>query len=692
MVIDCKFDAETFFWALGSLCNLYRIPFDARLTSIQFPPPHTSSALLEALKATGFEASVKKQGFTTLLKQKLPLMVLLEPVSGDAYHRLALIVKAEPDRILYFCTGNNTPLLATEQDFASIYSGHAFEVTPLIKTVEDRDRVETSGKFGFTWFVPELLKHKKVWRDVLTASLVMQLIALVTPLCSQIIIDKVIVHHTESTLVVIAVALAMSILFTAGLTWIRQYLVSHTGNRVDAVLGTAVFRQLFNLPVRYFQHRATGVVAARLHGVETIREFVSGAAMTLLLDLPFLFIFLIIMMIYSVWLSVITLVIIAIIIVMSLIVAPMFQKKLNEQFLLGARNEAFITEYVGGMETVKSLQMEPQLTRKYEEYLATYLGAAFSTRQLSNTYNVIANTLEQGMNTAILVFGAWLVMTQADFTIGMLVAFQMFAGRVSQPMLRLVGLWQQFQQANISVRRLGDIMDAPAEPYSLTPNREGAGEGRVEFRNVSFRYGEDLPLLYQNLNLTILPGQCVGIMGPSGSGKSTLVKLLLGFYFPSEGQVFIDGKETRHLAANELRTHFGVVPQETTLFSGTLYDNLILANPYANFERMVQACKLAEIHDVIEALPQGYQTEIGERGVGLSGGQKQRIAIARALLKRPKILIFDEATSSLDQTTAEHFVKTINSLKGKVTMLFITHHMPPSLRTDAVVQVKTSVA
>jgi subfamily B ATP-binding cassette protein HlyB/CyaB len=252
-------------------------------------------------------------------------------------------------------------------------------------------------------------------------------------------------------------------------------------------------------------------------------------------------------------------------------------------------------------------------------------------------------------------------------------------------MLHLVGLWQQFQQADIAVKRLGDVMNAPAEPYSLLPAREAKGDGRVEIRDFSFRYAENLPWLYKNFSLAIETGRCVAIMGPSGSGKSTLAKLLQGFYQPEEGNIAIDGRDIRYLSANELRQHFGVVPQETVLFSGTIYENLVLANPHAGFEQVVQACKFAEIHDTIEQLPQGYQTEVGEHGAGLSGGQKQRIAIARALLKRPHILIFDEATSSLDPATAEQFARTVNQLRGRVTMLFIAHQLPKGLQVDSVV-------
>jgi ATP-binding cassette, subfamily B, bacterial HlyB/CyaB len=291
------------------------------------------------------------------------------------------------------------------------------------------------------------------------------------------------------------------------------------------------------------------------------------------------------------------------------------------------------------------------------------------------------------MSLSILCVGAWLAMNEPGFTIGMLVAFQMFASRLSQPLLRMVGLWQEFQQAAIAVKRLGDIMDAPAEPYSALPGRAHTMKGAIEIRNLAFRYSEDLPWLYREFDVEIEPGSFVAIMGPSGSGKSTLAKLLQGFYPPGEGAIRIDGYDVRGLSANELRRYFGVVPQETVLFSGTIYDNLVIADPHASFDDVVVACRLAEVHDVIERLPQGYQTAIGEGGAGLSGGQKQRLAIARALLKRPPILIFDEATSNLDTQTAESFIRTVNRLAGQATVLFITHHLPVAACVDKVVRI-----
>lgn len=687
------FTAEDVVWVMGSFCALNRKPFDAGLLLKQFPPPYSSDSFIHAARALGFRIKRRDCESHELIKLNLPCLAVLneaEPAADSAprKHHPAIIVQIKDDSVILFEVGTNQPKTMSLTEFAARFAGTAFQLALETKGIKDPDgALSNKAAFGFHWFIPELMKHKRIWRDVLIASLIIQLLALGTPLFTQVIIDKVVVHHTQSTLIVIGIGLAVFMIFSALLSWVRQYLILHTGNRVDAVLGAAVFDHLFKLPPRYFEHRPTGVIAARLHGVETIREFIASAAVTLILDFPFLLIFLGIMFYYSVSLTFIALAMLSVIVIMSLIVAPLFRSRLNEQFLLGARNQAFTTEYVSGLETVKSLQMEPQLNARYSDYLAEYLRSGFSVRQIGNTYNTVANGMEQMMTLSILIIGAYTVMNDTSFTIGMLVAFQMFASRLSQPMLRLVGLWQQFQQANLSVQRMGDIMNAPAEPYSILPTRLREGKGQIDIEGLSFRYADNLPFLYEGFNLKVAPGKVIAIMGPSGSGKSTLTKLLQGFYQPAGGTIKIDGNDIRYLSANELRHYFGVVPQETILFSGTLYDNLLMANPHATFDQVVHACKMAEMHSSIEALPQGYQTEIGERGVGLSGGQKQRIAIARALLKQPKILIFDEATSSLDAATAEHFAATINQLKGKVTMMFITHAMPKNLLVDEVVRI-----
>src|SRR3954469_17941510 len=679
---------EGFIWALASLCRLHRIPFDADLVLKQFPPPYDLATLLRAAEACGLKAGLAGAKGDALDTLPLPCVGFVraaeaanEPRRGGAASpTLALLVRADQESVLYFLAGEEEQRSLALADFAAHFEQTVLLAARKAPPLDDPDAERSA--FGFRWFLPELARHKAIWRDVLLASLALQIVGLATPLFTQVVIDKVVVHQTQSTLLAVAVGLAIFLVFNAAMSWMRQYLVLHTGNRVDAVLATQVFGHLFRLPLPYFEHRPTGTTVARLHGVETIREFITGAAISFVLDLPFLVIIIAVMFAYSWQLSLIALGVVAALSLVSLLVTPVLRAKLNHQFMLGARNQAFVTEYISGVETVKSLQFEPVLDRRYGDYLAAYLAAGFGTRSLANSYNVVANALEQLMTLAILVVGALLVMRNDGFTIGMLVAFQMFAGRMAQPMLRIAGLWQEFQQADIAVRRLGDVMNAPAEPYSVTPARAQGGSGALELQGVSFRYSERHPILFRNVSCAIGPGEIVVIGGPSGSGKSTLAKLLLGFYQPSDGRLLIDGRDLRHLSANELRQSFGVVPQETLLFSGSVYDNLAMANPQAAFDDIVIACKAAEINTVIEKLPHGYQTPLGEHGVGLSGGQKQRIAIARALLKRPKILIFDEATSNLDVSTAEQLAQTINQLKGKATILFIAHIVPSGLKAD----------
>jgi subfamily B ATP-binding cassette protein HlyB/CyaB len=684
---------------LASLCQLHRIPFDADLVIRQNPPPHTLTQLLKALGDMGLKTQTARFDVRSCKRMVLPFIAFEKAVSFEPHPAstdLALIVQSDGEQVAYFSAGTDQPHSVSVDEFLAHYEPDVITIERTIPEPAEEGADLNPGlkrqPFGFKWFMSELLKHKTIWRDVLLASLAIQLLGLGMPLFSQVVIDKVVVHQTLSTLQVVGVGMFIFMMFSAGMGWIRQQLILHTGNRVDAALGTSVFRHLLRLPHLYFQNRPTGTLIARLHGIETIRDFITGAAVSLILDLPFMVVFLAVMFFYSWQLTLIAVALIALLAGLSFAITPILSKRLNKQFMLGARNQSFLTEYMSGMETVKALQMEPQLETRYGDYLAGYLGANYQTRSLANTYQTVSNLLEQFQTLAILVVGALLVMNNDGFTIGMLVAFQMFSSRLSQPVLRLTGLYQEFQQASIAVKRLGDLMDCPPEPHTLIPTRRTQVEGRIEITGLGFRYADTQPWLYRGLNLIIPPGKTVALMGPSGCGKSTLSKLLLGFLMPAEGIIKIDGVDTRFLSANELRNSFGVVPQETILFSGTVYDNLIAAAPHASFEDVETVCRMAEIHDHIQSLSQGYQTEIGEKGAGLSGGQKQRIAIARALLKRPKILIFDEATSNLDPITAEAFAKTINQLKGQATMIFITHQLPKALQVDGLVQLGGQVA
>lgn len=570
--------------------------------------------------------------------------------------------------------------------FGKHYLGYALRTQgkPLA-TEPGIEPIAEAAKFGLRWFAREMLRYRRVWRDVLLASLFIQLLALLVPLLTQTIIDKVLTHRTINTLIVVAAALAFATLFSAALSWLRQYSVIHAGTRIDAVLASDVFAHLLHLPARYFEQRPTGVLVARMHAVEAIREFMTGAALTLVLDAPFMLLFAAIMLYYSPLLTAVATVLLLVAVLVSLAGTPPLRRRIDEQFLAGARHQAFVTERVAAIETVKSLQLEPPVERRFEDLYARYLAAGVRTRLWAGTMAVVAQGIEQLLALSVLCVGAWLVVQGEGLTVGALIAFQMFAARLSAPALRMVQLWQEFQQVHVSVRRLADIKDVPREPIRETAVGVVAREGALGCRDVGFRYGEQ-PWLFRCVTFELRPGGCVALIGGSGSGKSTFARLLQGFYLPVEGTLALDGHDTRRMAANEVRAYFGVVPQETRLFAGTVLANLREAAPGAEFSAVVAACKAAGVHEVIAQLPDAYLTHLGENGIGLSGGQKQRIAIARAMLKGARILVLDEPTSSQDPALADAFVETINGLRGRVAVLYIGHRLPARLQCDAVVQ------
>ena len=440
-------------WVLGSFCTLHHRAFDAGLFAQRYPPPLDLNSLTQAADDLGLELEHFRRGIEWVLARRLPVAVLLEakdepaspgnpsPSDEDPTPRTvwALVLNAQEERVVVLTRGAPSPVSITLEELKARYHGHALALIPKQAAAADPDSIDLrSARFGLRWFVPELTKHKRIWRDVLSASLVLQLMGLALPLFTQVIIDKVVVHRTSSTLIALAVAMSVFMVFTGILTWLRQYLILHTGQRIDAVLGSHVFDRLFKLPLVYFQHRPTGVIAARLHGIENIRQFIASAAVTLVLDLPFLLIFVGIMFWYSVSLTLLVLGILALVVGMSVLVAPMFRERLNEQFRRGAATQAFLTEYVAGIETVKSLQFEPQLNQKYRGLFAKYLESGFATSQLANTYNAWANTLEQLMTILVLMIGAWLVMSGTSLTVGMRVANIWKA--TSMPTVRLVPL------------------------------------------------------------------------------------------------------------------------------------------------------------------------------------------------------------------------------------------------------------
>ncbi|MGA8155428.1 MAG: type I secretion system permease/ATPase, partial [Rhodoplanes sp.] len=501
------------------------------------------------------------------------------------------------------------------------------------------------------------------------------LFALITPLFFQVVIDKVLVHQSMSTLDVLVIGLVTITIFETILGILRTYLFAHTTNRIDVELGARLFRHLLALPLAYFQARRVGDSVARVRELENIRTFLTSSALTLVIDLFFTFVFLAVMFYYSPLLTWIVLAAFPFYIGISAGATPLFRRRLDEKFRRGAENQAFLVECVTGAETLKAMAVEPQMQRRWEEQLAGYVSASFSVLSLGNYASQTVQFVSKLVIAGILFFGAKLVI-EGDLTVGELVAFNLLAGRVSAPVLRLAQIWQDFHQARLSVERLGDILNTPAEPV-YNPGRATLPtvRGQVTFEHVTFRYRIDGAEVLHDVSLEVPAGQVIGIVGPSGSGKSTLGKLVQRLYVPESGRVLVDGIDLALTDPAWLRRQIGVVLQENMLFNCSVRDNLALVDPATPIERVIAAAKLAGAHEFILELPEGYDTIIGERGSTLSGGQRQRIAIARALIANPRILIFDEATSALDYESERIVQQSMAQIVTGRTVFIIAHRL-----------------
>lgn len=542
-----------------------------------------------------------------------------------------------------------------------------------------------TGQFDFSWFVPAILKYKKHIGEVLLASFFIQLFALITPLFFQVIIDKVLVHKGLTTLDVLAFGLLVISLFDVVLNGLRAYLLSHTTNRVDVSLGAQLFGHLLNLPIAFFKARRVGDTVARVRELDTIRNFLTGSALTLVIDLFFTIIFFVVMYYYSPMLTWVVLGSIPFYVFLSLFITPILRSRLNEKFRRGAENQSFLVEAVTGVETLKSMAVEPQMQRRWEEQLAAYVSASFRSSNLNNIANQVAGFVSKVVTVLILWVGATLVI-KGDLSVGQLIAFNMLAGRVSGPILRLTQLWQEFQQAGISVQRLGDILNTPAEP-GHDPNRTTLPslKGHIQFEHVTFRYQPDRPEALKSINLSVNPGEVVGIVGRSGSGKSTLAKLIQRLYVPESGRVLIDGVDISLVQPAWLRRQVGVVLQDNFLFNRSVKENIALTDPGAPIEKVMQAAELAGAHEFIVELPEGYDTVVGEQAGILSGGQKQRLAIARALMNNPRILIFDEATSALDYESERIIQNNMKAICQQRTVFIIAHRLSTVRHADRII-------
>lgn len=631
--------------------------------------------MLRCARQLGLKARAVKTTWKRLPSTPLPAIAALRDGS------FLLLGKASDDKILVQSPGATRPTLMTRDELEAAWDGR------LVLMAKRAGLTDLARRFDVTWFLSALHKYRGLLTEVLVASFFLQLFALVSPLFFQVVIDKVLVHRSMSTLDVLMIGLVAIALFETILGILRNYLFAHTTNRIDVELGARLFRHLLALPIAYFQARRVGDSVARVRELENIRNFLTSSALTLVIDLFFTFVFLAVMFFYSPLLTWIVLASFPFYVGISAAATPLFRRRLDEKFRRGAENQAFLVESLAGVETLKSMAIEPQMQRRWEEQLAGYVAASFRVISLGNTASQCVQFISKVVTAGVLFFGAKLVI-DGELTVGELVAFNLLAGRVSAPVLRLAQIWQDFHQARLSVERLGDILNTPAEP-TFNPGRAALPgiRGDIVLEHVTFRYRVDGPEVLHDVTFDVQAGQIIGIVGLSGSGKSTVAKLVQRLYVPETGRVLIDGIDLAMVDAAWLRRQMGVVLQENVLFNRSVRDNIALADPVTPIERVISAAQLAGAHEFVLELPEGYDTIVGERGSSLSGGQRQRIAIARALITDPRILIFDEATSALDYESERAIQQNMRDISKGRTVLVIAHRLSTLRVADRIITI-----
>lgn len=660
--------------ALVTIARFHNIPADAaqlKHAAATVTGRFTDRDLVIAARSLGLKARIVALRADTLDTTPLPALML------DRDGRHFILAKSDGKTALILEPGMAAPVIKDLEEVVARGNG---------QMVLFASRASLAGelaRFDFSWFVPAIVRYRKLLLEVLGVSLVLQLFGLVSPLMFQVVMDKVLVNHTYSTLNVVCITLLVASVFEVLLTGLRNYVFSHTTNRIDVELGARLFRHLVALPLGYFGARRVGDTVARVRELENIRNFLTGQALTATIDLTFSFVFIGVMCVYSVPLTLVVVASLPVYGAVSGLLVPAFRSRLNEKFARGADNQSFLVESVSGVETLKAMAVEPQFVRRWESQLAAYVSAGFRVNQLSNVGQQLIQLVGKLVTLATLFIGARLVI-DGRLSVGELVAFNMMSQRVSAPVLRLAQLWQDFQQIGISMLRLGDILNTRTE---LPQNRQALPpiRGDVQFENIRFRYRPDGRPVIDGVSFGIRAGQVIGIVGRSGSGKSTLTKLLQRLYIPEQGTVRIDGVDLALADPVWLRRQIGVVLQENLLFNRSVRENIALADPGVPLEAVIRAAQIAGAHQFICELPEGYDTVTGEHGSNLSGGQRQRIAIARALLTNPRILIFDEATSALDFETERVIRDNMKAICAGRTVIIIAHRLSAVRDADRII-------
>jgi ATP-binding cassette subfamily B protein len=553
-----------------------------------------------------------------------------------------------------------------------------------VLTIE-RSKVAPKKRFGLSWFLPAVKQHKSALIQVGVASFFVQLFGLLNPLLIQQIIDAVISQGNLSSLNVLGTLLIGMTLAQAVLSSLRTYIFADTTNRIDISLGSMIIDHLLRLPLGYFSNRPVGEVSSRLNELANIRQFLTGTALTVILDGIFAVIYIGVMLLYSLELTVWALIVIPLFVGVTYISSPIIKRQLRQQAEANARVQSHLVETVSGMETVKGQSMEIHSRWRWQQLYGGSISSGFRRIVTSTAAGSTTEFLGQLSSLMVIWIGASLVL-RGDMTLGQLIAFRILAGQVTSPLLRMANLWQSFQSTALSLERLADIVDHPQE---LEVSGEGMPPippvmGSIEYKGVSFRFSEEGALNLSNISFKIEQGSFVGVVGSSGSGKSTLLKMLTRLYEPKEGQILIDNNDISKVDLYSLRSQIGVVPQDSLLFDGSVMSNIALSRPDASFEEVVLSAQTACAHEFIQLMPSGYNSSVGERGAGMSGGQRQRMAIARMILRRPRLLVLDEATSALDVDTERRLTSNIMETYSDSTVFFITHRLASLKHADVI--------
>ncbi|NOJ15828.1 peptidase domain-containing ABC transporter, partial [Vibrio splendidus] len=612
----------------------------------------------------GVKISTKHSRFKEIKKIKNPAILF------DSQDSPFILAKSNKDKCLIQRPNKEAPEVISYNELNSIWNHKWIEIK------------QAQSRFDITWFIPEFLQHKRILGEIFLFSFVLQILALISPLFFQVVMDKVLVHQAWSTLDVLVIGLVITGIVEVILRGLREYQYAHTANRIDIQLGLKLVKHLFGLPLMFFKTRQVGAIVTRVRELDTVREFLTGSMFTLTVEFLFMFVFLYVMSLLSSTLTLLFIATIPLYVLLAWWLTPRMQTAVEEQFTHAAANTSFLTETVAGSETLKSLAVEPRFVRRWDEQTEKMVSTGYVVQQINNRSNHAVQLIQKVTSVGILWLGATEVLS-LEMTIGQLIAFNMMTNHIAQPLSRMVELWGQFIQTRVALEKLGDMLNLPVEQH--TGNDMVTMQGAISFKNVLFRYQLDTPPTLHNLSLDIQAGETLGVVGTSGSGKSTLARLLLRLYNPEQGLITVDDTPLNQISIQQLRQQIGIVLQENYLFNKSVCENIAQSKPEASLEEVIEAAKLSGAHEFIMKLPIGYDTILAEGGQSLSGGQRQRLAIARTLLSDPKIMILDEATSALDDESQALIQSNMANIAKGRTVITIAHRLSTVRDCDRII-------